>query len=106
MWTQRNVNEHGKGYGVSLIEKERVAGQIEQVYENLREMIKEKDLWLFQKSLEERLWDKYDLQVAWLQVLRELYAYHEYSWYDDDRRSHRHVEYVEENLNGRSLHIW
>ena len=65
-----NVNEHGKGYGVSLIEKERVAGQIEQVYENLREMIKEKDLWLFQKSLEERLSDKYDVQVAWLQVLR------------------------------------
>ena len=47
VWTQRNANEHGKGYGVSLIEKERVAGQIEQVYENLREMINEKDLWLF-----------------------------------------------------------
>ena len=106
VWTQRNANEQGKSYGVSLIERERVFGQIEQIYENLRVVVEDKDLWLFQKSLEERLSDKYDSQVAWLQVLRELYAYHEYLWYDDDRRSVRHVEYIKENLHGRRLHLW
>ena len=106
MWAQRNANEHGKGYSISLIEKERVGGQIEQIYEFLLQEVESSDMWLFQKSLEERMRDKYDVQIAWLQTIRKLYTYHEYDWYNDDRRSERHVEYVEDNLFGRSLQLW
>ena len=108
VWTQRNQLEHGNQYSVSLLERERVQRCIKSAYDKFGS-INTSDCeikWMFGKSIEKRLEDTYDVQMAWLELLRKLYAHHEFEWFEPERRSCTHIEYVEEGIHGRSLSVW
>ena len=45
--------------------------------------------------------DTYDVQMAWLELLRKLYSKHEFEWFVPDHRTDKHVEYIEENIHGK-----
>ena len=60
----------------------------------------------FQKNLDKKISEKYDVQVAWLEILRKMYQYHNFEWYEEDRRSRALIEYVVESVSERSTKIW
>ena len=51
--------------------------------------------------MEKRLEDTYDVQMAWLELLRKLYAKHEFEWFVPDQRTNTHVEYIQDNMHGK-----
>ena len=106
IWAHRNTVEHGTRYSISQLEKERVKNEVIDVYVNLKDVAKKEDEWLFKKTLEKRLSEKYDVQVAWLELLRRLYQYHNFEWYKEERRSRAMIEYVVESVCERSTKIW
>ena len=106
VWAQRNETEHGLGYSVSIIEKERVRKTIVSLYVNLRDIVKKEDEWIFGKSLRKRLEESYDTQVAWLEVIRRMYKYHEFEWFEEDFRTRAYIDYVAEAIYERSTMIW
>ena len=107
VWTQRNQMEHGTNYSVSLLERERVQKCIVEAYRRFTEVKEDcENSWMFQKDLEKKMEETYDTQVAWLELLRKLYAHHEFEWFEPDSRNRTHIEYVEEGIHGRSLNIW
>ena len=57
--------------------------------------------WMFKKNMEKRLEDTYDVQMAWLELLRKLYAKHEFEWFVPDQRTNTHVEYIQDNMHGK-----
>ena len=106
IWAHRNTVEHGTGYSISQLEKERVKNEVIDVYVNLKDVAKKEDEWLFKKTLDKKLSEKYDVQVAWLELLRRLYQYHNFEWYEEERRSRAMIEYVVESVCERSTKIW
>ena len=66
IWTQRNENEHGNKYTVSLIEKDRAVKQIIQDFEKRETMENCETDWMFKKNMEKRLEDTYDVHVLML----------------------------------------
>jgi len=101
VWNQRNKNEHGNKYIVSIIEKERATQQIIQAFKKYETMENCETDWMFTKHMEKRLEDTYDVQMAWLELLRKLYAKHEFEWFVPDQRTDKHIEYIEENIHGK-----
>ena len=42
------------------------------MYVNLKDVVKKEDEWLFKKNLDNKISEKYDVQVAWLEILRKM----------------------------------
>jgi len=101
VWNQRNESEHGNKYTISLIEKDRVTMQIQQAFKKYETIENCETDWMFTRSMEKRLEDTYDVQMAWLELLRKLYSKHEFEWFVPDHRTDNHVDYIEENIHGK-----
>ena len=52
MWNQRNENEHGNKYTISLIERERFTSQIIQAFEKYETMENCETDWMFTRKME------------------------------------------------------
>ena len=54
IWAHRNTVEHGTGYSISQLEKERVKNEVIKMYVNLKDVVKKEDEWLFKKNLDKK----------------------------------------------------
>lgn len=70
-WTERNIGVHGHR---SALEVEETKELIERACDRFWEKVETNDPWLLWKPLEMQLSNNYDTLIAWLSMIKNIYA--------------------------------